>query len=207
MENLKGYSSNVVFAKQDGTYYTKTGRKVHFIKINGETVYRSLDGEVIKDIRDSVKDETTIHMTFEEINKDNTLMTIAKKLYKNKKIGKLVITLGTFILIYSIYSALPGVAIPTMAATLETASEMQTWSEIQQVRDFLSFVINIIRLLVVAICALIAANTGLKVATDENVEGQKEAKKAAGKILWALFLVFVGTEIANIIGHKLIGRL
>lgn len=203
---IEGCSNNVVFLKQENTYYTKTGRKVHTIKINGQTVFRELDGEVIRDIRDQVKDETavSIDMTFDEIKKDNKLMETAKKLYQNKKIRKLIVTIGSLIIVYAFYSSLPGPAIPVMAATLEDPAAINTWNEIAEVKSFLNFVINLIRVLVVCVCGLIAANTGMKVATDENVEGQKEAKKAANKILWALFLVFVGTSIAKIIGEKLI---
>lgn len=204
---ISGCSDNVVFIKQENTYFTKTGKKVHVIKINGMTVYRTLDGEVIKDIRNSVKDETAITMDnvcLEEIKKDNKLMDFAKKIYKNKKIRKIIITIGTLIIMYAIYSSSPGIAITAMASTIETAGEISAWKEIQEVNNFLNFVINLIRVLVVSACGLIAANTGIKISTDENVEGQKEAKKAANKILWALFLVFVGTSIAKVIGERLI---
>ena len=221
--SIKGCSSNVVFMKQEYTYSNKVFNKIHVIKINGEVVYREVDGEVIIDRRNPAIDETAIELDslqFEEIKKDNKLMSTAKKLYKNKKLRKIIIVFCSLVLIYSIYKSMPAYWFAGKAATVNTTlavagttmlegapspAEITTWKEIEEVQVFLDLIINIIRVLAVSICGLIAANTGLKIAMDENIDGQKEAKKAAGKILWALFLVFVGTTIAGLIGTKLLG--
>lgn len=215
---MKGCTPNIIFLKQEYTYSNKLFKKIHVIKINGNVVYREVDGEVIIDKRNSVVDETAIELEadtlqFEEIKKDNKLMSTAKKLYKNKTLRKAVIAFSSLVLIYATYKMMPvywfaGKAVTASTTLLEgapTTSEITTWREIKEVKSFLDLIINIIRVLAVSICGLIAANTGLKVAIDENIDGQKEAKKAAGKILWALFLVFVGTSIAGIIGTKLLG--
>lgn len=215
---MKGCTPNIIFLKQEYTYSNKLFKKIHVIKINGNVVYREVDGEVIIDKRNSVVDETAIELEadtlqFEEIKKDNKLMSTAKKLYKNKTLRKAVIAFSSLVLIYATYKMMPvywfaGKAVTASTSLLEgapTTSEITTWREIKEVKSFLDLIINIIRVLAVSICGLIAANTGLKVAIDENIDGQKEAKKAAGKILWALFLVFVGTSIAGIIGTKLLG--
>lgn len=216
---IEGCSSNVVFVKQDVTYSNGLFKNIHVIKINGKVVFREIDGEIIIDRRNSVIDETAVELEansipFNEIKKDNKLMEIAKKLYKNKTLRKAVVVFGTLVLIYATYKMMPvywfaGKAITASGClieeTLPSAVEISTWTEIKEVQNFLNLIINIIRVLAVSICGLIAANTGLKVATDENVDGQREAKKAAGKILWALFLVFVGTSIAGIIGKRILG--
>lgn len=221
--SIKGCSSNVVFMKQEYTYSNKVFNKIHVIKINGEVVYREVDGEVIIDRRNPAIDETAIELDslqFDEIKKDNKLMSTAKKLYKNRKLRKIIIVFCSLVLIYSIYKSMPvywfagkavtvnttlAVAGTTMLEGAPSPAEITTWKEIEEVQVFLDLIINIIRVLAVSICGLIAANTGLKIAMDENIDGQKEAKKAAGKILWALFLVFVGTSIAGLIGTKLLG--
>lgn len=215
---IKDCTPNIIFLKQEYTYSNKLFKKIRVIKINGNVVYREVDGEVIIDKRNSVVDETAMELEadtlqFEEIKKDNKLMSTAKKLYKNKTLRKAVIVFSSLVLIYATYKMMPvywfaGKAVTASTSLLEgvpTTSEITTWQEFGEVKSFLDLIINIIRVLAVSICGLIAANTGLKVAIDENIDGQKEAKKAAGKILWALFLVFVGTSIAGIIGTKLLG--
>lgn len=85
--------------------------------------------------------------------------------------------------------------------------DIQTLSnspELREVNRFINIVIMMIRLVVVAICGLIAANAGAKVAAEEDTEGPKEAKKAFQKIIWALFLTFAGTAIATLIAKKVL---
>lgn len=195
---MKGYSDNVIFAKQEYTYISKLGES-HVIKINNEVVYREINGVVIKDIRDRVTDETKVY-SFDEIKEDKKTMSFARKLYKNKRIRKLIMVFGTLVLTYIAYSFIPfGTAFAAVVDESIAAS-----AEIEQVRTFIGFIINIIRVIAGVICSLIAANAGLKILTDENTDGVREAKKTANKILWALFLIFVGTSIANLITRKLL---
>jgi hypothetical protein len=91
-----------------------------------------------------------------------------------------------------------------------TSNELQVMSnspEFGEVNKFISIVIFTIRLVVVSICGLIAANAGIKVATEENADGSKEGKKAFEKIVWALFLVFAGTAIASILAKRVLNTM
>jgi hypothetical protein len=89
---------------------------------------------------------------------------------------------------------------------MATGSEVQAvmgGNEIQQVQKFISVVITMIRGLAISISGLIAANAGLKLLTEENTDGPREAKKTFQKILWALFMVFVATGIATYFAMRL----
>lgn len=195
---MRGHSENVIFVKQEYTYTSKLGES-HVIKINNEVVYRELNGEVIKDIRDRIVDETKTY-DLNEIKEDKKTMNFARKIYKNKRIRKLIMVFGTLVLTYIVYSFIPfGTA---FAAVVDES--ITTSSEMEQVRTFIDFIINIIRVIGAVICSLIVANAGLKILTDENTDGVREAKKTANKILWALFLIFVGTSIASLIARKLL---
>ena len=195
---MRGHSENVIFVKQEYTYTSKLGES-HVIKINNEVVYRELNGEVIKDIRDRIVDETKTY-DLNEIKEDKKTMNFARKIYKNKRIRKLIMVFGTLVLTYIVYSFIPfGTA---FAAVVDES--IATSSEMEQVRTFIGFIINIIRVISAVICSLIVANAGLKILTDENTDGVREAKKTANKILWALFLIFVGTSIASLIARKLL---
>lgn len=201
MRELNGI---VTFTKSDELYTNKLGVN-RVIRINNQVVFRQLNGETIKDIRDKVEDKTQTHinkyiesMEFEEIKKDKKINHIAKKLYSNKKIKKLVKIFGNLVLTYATFTLLPGTAF-ALEQTVVVASELE------EVKTFISFIINLIRVIASVICSLIAANAGLKILTEENADGIREAKKAANKILWALFLIFVGTSIANLITGRLLG--
>lgn len=195
---MKGHSDNIVFVKQDFYYESKLGR-THVIKINNEVVFRELNGEIIKDIRNKVKDET-ITENFNNIKQDKKLMDIAKKVYSNKRVRRLVVIFGTLMLTYAAYSILPIASVS--AAVLEES--ITASAEYYQVKAFIDYIILIIRVLAGVICSLIIANAGLKTLTDENTDGVKEAKKVANKVLWALFLIFAGTSVAGLITKQLL---
>ena len=77
-------------------------------------------------------------------------------------------------------------------------------AEFQSVQEFIRYIIVAIRSLVTAICGMIAANSGLKLVTEDNLDGAREAKKSFQKILWALFLVFAGTALASLLAKRLL---
>lgn len=76
--------------------------------------------------------------------------------------------------------------------------------EFHSVQEFIRYIIVAIRSLVTAICGMIAANSGLKLVTEDNLDGAREAKKSFQKIIWALFLVFAGTALASLLAKKLL---
>lgn len=167
----------------------------HVIKFNDKVVYRKINDEIIKDIRtkEQIKNDfQEFSIEFKELNNESKIKTFSKKLYHNKKIKKLIKMFGTFVLIYSSFT------MPVFA------NELAAMAEIEQVKNFINFVISMIRVLAGIICSLIAANSGLKMLTDENVDTTRECKKLVNKVLWSLFLIFVGTSLANMIAGKLL---
>ncbi len=95
----------------------------------------------------------------------------------------------------------------TVAYAAESGQDIQVFmqaDEFNQVQMFIRYLIMTIRGLVVSVCGLIAANSGLKLVTDDNLDGAREAKKSFQKIIWALFLAFAGTGIASLLARKLL---
>lgn len=189
--------TNAIVLKSEVVYKNKLGQSIKVIKENGLTIFRSIDGEIIRDLRKPIGEYN--YQTLEEISNDNKLMSIARKCYSNENIRKAVKVLGCFIIAYVIAKVQ---VVSTVAFAYE---DLAVFEEFTTVNRFIDMVISVIRTLSVGICALITANAGLSLLTDETTDGKSHVKKVVNKILWALFLIFAGTALASFFAKKLMG--
>lgn len=219
--------------KQEMIYYDKNGRKIKILKKdhNGyqRTFFKSIDGRVVLDLNAKTVVSVLTSNNTREIVQEAQSERVFKKYFnkilkcsKDPKVKKIIHLLNILAVVLLINMSIKNILLNETTNRFikhlivnysgETVAcfngtESMPAASVKPYNDtitFIHFIINIMRGLVAAACALIMANTGLKIVTEENCDGQRETKKSLQKIFWALFLVFVGTGIAEFIGKRIL---
>lgn len=157
----------------------------------------------------------------------NGILSKVSAFAKNKKVRKIILKLVVLALVLALTlhgSAIAGTVTGALGSVIENvtthpiinlpekavacfAGETTITAAVVETKDtydFVEYIIKLMRGLIGIACGLIIANTALKIVTDENADGHREAKKSFQKIFWALFLAFAGVGIAKMIAKKVL---
>lgn len=80
---------------------------------------------------------------------------------------------------------------------------LNSYPELQNIMEFIRFIINIIQWGTGTLSSLVVVVTGWQILTSKDVKPLSIAKENFNKAIWALFFVFAGSNIANFFVGKM----
>lgn len=216
--------ATVTIIKKDIHYYDKNNNRIHSIKEfrNNKLrpVYKSKNNVVQYDLinySNRMFNFNTKQVLNEKMIENNIQDVFNKFFKKRKKLVNKIAVLFTVVLIIVCkqkmcfaFSAnaedtkyLINFTGNSVACAADNSKAVAACGFNESIR-FVHYIINIMRGLIASLCGLNVASSALNIALEERCNVQLESKKVFQKIMWALFLAFAGTGIAELIAKKIL---